>query len=92
MTERRRSVQEDYNRKHGIEPKSVRKEVRAIIEATIAAEEPGSYQVEDIVDRDEILGIIEGLETLMMEEAEKLNFEKAAELRDQIMELKKNLS
>lgn len=92
VTERRRSVQEDYNRKHGIEPKSVRKEVRAIIEATIAAEEPGSYQVEDIVDRDEILGIIEGLETLMMEEAEKLNFEKAAELRDQIMELKKNLS
>lgn len=92
VTERRRSVQEAYNREHGIEPKSVRKEVRAIIEATLAAEESASYEVENVVDRDEILGIIEGLETLMMEEAEKLNFEKAAELRDQIVDLKKKLS
>lgn len=92
VTERRRSVQEAYNKEHGIQPKSVRKEVRAIIEATIAAEESASYDVENVVDKEEILGIIEGLESLMMDAAEKLNFEKAAEFRDQIIALKKKIS
>ncbi len=92
VTERRRSVQEAYNKEYGIQPKSVRKEVRAIIEATIAAEESASYDVENVVDKEEIFGIIEGLESLMMDAAEKLNFEKAAEFRDQIIALKKKIS
>lgn len=43
-TERRRSIQDRYNREHGITPKSVQKSVRAVIEATKPAEDEGSYK------------------------------------------------
>ena len=91
ITFRRRKIQEDYNRKNGITPRSVNKDIREIIEATKTLE--GFEKIgESVVDREEILEIIKGLKEQMMIEAEKLNFEKAAELRDEITELKKKLN
>ncbi|NLM06735.1 MAG: excinuclease ABC subunit UvrB [Tissierellia bacterium] len=90
ITKRRRKIQEEYNGKHSIIPRSVQKDIRDIIAATVAAEDKPSYG-NKTVDRDEIEAIIEGLEIVMMEEAEKLNFEKAAEIRDKIIDLKKKI-
>ena len=86
-TNRRRSIQEEYNIKHNITPRSIKKEVRDIIEATIVAEDQVKY--EDNFTNDEIQAIIQGLESTMLKEAESLNFEKAAGLRDKIIELRK---
>ena len=86
-TNRRREIQDDFNKKHGIKPKSVSKGIRDIIEATIVAEEEAKF--EDSFSRDEIESMIIGLEGAMLKAAEELNFEKAAELRDKIIELKK---
>ena len=86
-TNRRRSIQEEYNIKHNITPRSIKKEVRDIIEATIVAEDQVKY--EDNFTNEEIQAIIQGLESTMLKEAESLNFEKAAGLRDKIIELRK---
>ncbi|HZJ98892.1 MAG TPA: excinuclease ABC subunit UvrB [Tissierellaceae bacterium] len=86
-TNRRREIQDNFNKEHGITPKSVSKGIRDIIEATIVAEEEVKF--EDSFSRDEIESMIIGLEEAMLKAAEELNFEKAAELRDKIIELKK---
>lgn len=86
-TNRRREIQEAYNIKHNITPQSIKKGVRDIIEATIVAEDEVKY--EDSFTNEEIEAIIQGLESSMLKEAESLNFEKAAELRDKIIELRK---
>lgn len=88
-TYRRRKIQDDYNREHNIEPQSIKKGIREIIEATMVAEEEVKY--EETFSKEEIEGMIEGLETVMLKAAEELNFEKAAEIRDKIIELKKKL-
>lgn len=88
-TNRRRKIQAEYNKKHNITPKTIKKGVRDIIEATIVAEEEVEYK--DSFTREEIEEIIGSLETEMLKAAEELNFEKAAELRDKIIELKKKL-
>ena len=88
-TNRRRKIQAEYNKNHNITPKTIKKGVRDIIEATIVAEEEVEYK--DSFTREEIEGIIGSLETEMLKAAEELNFEKAAELRDKIIELKKKL-
>ncbi len=86
-TNRRRNIQDDFNKKHGIIPRSISKGIRDIIEATIVAEEEVKF--EDSFSRDEIESMIIGLEEAMLKAAEELNFEKAAELRDKVIELKK---
>ena len=88
-TNRRREIQEAYNIENDIEPKSIMKGVRDIIEATLVAEEEEIY--EDDFSRQEIESIIVGLESTMLEAAEKLEFERAAEIRDKIIQLKKRL-
>ncbi len=88
-TNRRRLIQDEFNKKNNIIPKSIKKGVREIIEATMVAEEEVKY--EESFSKEEIQGMIEGLETAMLKAAEELNFEKAAELRDKIIELKKRL-
>ncbi|WMM23725.1 excinuclease ABC subunit UvrB [Tissierella sp. MB52-C2] len=88
-TNRRREIQDQYNKEHNIIPRSIKKDVRQIIEATMVAEEEAKY--EETFSKDEIQGMIEGLETAMLKAAEELSFEKAAELRDKIIELKKKL-
>lgn len=88
-TNRRREIQAKYNEEHGITPRSISKGIRDIIEATIVAEDEPKF--EDSFSKDEIESMIVGLEQAMLLAAEELNFEKAAELRDKIIELKKML-
>ena len=89
-TNRRRKIQNEYNIKHNIIPRSIVKGVRDVIEATKVVEEEGKYADEKL-SKENILETIEGLKEEMLKEAEMLNFEKAAELRDRIAELKKGL-
>mgnify|MGYP006278545363 CR=1 FL=1 len=92
-TNRRRSIQKEYNEEHGITPVTIKKSIKDIIKATTAAEDEGKYDVEEYktMTKEEIEDSIISLETEMMEAAEALQFERAAELRDKIDELKKHL-
>jgi excinuclease ABC subunit B len=78
-TERRRGIQQEFNRVHGIEPESVRKK---IFEQIRAREEEKEIYTE------ELPLLLEDLEREMLEAAQRLEFEKAAQLRDKIQELK----
>lgn len=88
-TERRRSIQQRYNEEHGITPRSIEKSVRAVIEATRPAEEKGykGKKPEELTTR-ELRKYLEELEKEMRQAADDLQFERAAELRDQIFEYK----
>lgn len=88
-TNRRRLIQAEYNKENNIEPHSVQKNIREIIEATMVAEDAVKY--DENFSKEEISGMIEGLESVMLKAAEELDFEKAAEMRDKIIELKKKL-
>lgn len=93
-TKRRRAIQSAYNEKHHIVPKTINKEIRASIEATKIAEEVASYDLNSVgklKDKADIGDAIIILKSEMIEAAEKLEFEKAAQLRDKIMELEKKL-
>ena len=93
-TERRRAIQSAYNEEHNIVPKTIHKEIRASIEATKIAEEDGAYDLSDVSklkDKRDIGDAIIIMKSEMMEAAENLEFEKAAQLRDKIMELEKKL-
>jgi len=90
-TNRRRAVQEAYNKAHGITPATVEKSVRAIMEATKAAEESDLfYETRSVSEltKKEISELIKRLEKDMRDAAANLQFERAAELRDKIFELK----
>jgi len=86
-TNRRREIQDKYNKEHNITPKTVIKGVRDIIEATKTAEEEADYKVKGKYKNVEEY-IIE-LEKEMLKAAESLEFEKAAHYRDEIRELQK---
>jgi excinuclease ABC subunit B len=90
-TNRRRSIQIRFNEEHGITPQTIRKAVRDIIEATMAAEEKATYSVlEDVLEsKEDIQQVLAGLEKEMSQAAERLDFERAAALRDRIFELRK---
>ena len=95
-TNRRRLIQLAYNRKHGIVPETVRKEVRTIVAATPmgqARHEISTQAVKSLGhryrSRDELEAIIAGLEEEMLECARKLEFERAAAIRDQIRILRR---
>jgi excinuclease ABC subunit B len=85
-TNRRRAIQAAYNTEHQIEPSSVKKEVRDIIEATRVAEEQEPYAVTEASP--ELGKRIRELEVAMLDAAEALEFERAAKLRDEIHWLK----
>ncbi|MGI6127261.1 MAG: excinuclease ABC subunit UvrB [Planifilum sp.] len=90
-TERRRRIQQAFNEKHGIVPQTVRKAVREVIEATKVAEEKAPYgKALDVASmgKKERRNLISQLEREMKEAARNLEFERAAELRDMIIELK----
>ena len=90
-TKRRREIQIEYNEKHGITPQTIQKDIRDVIRATIAAEEQEDYSPAEGLkkltkkDREQV---ILNMEKEMKEAAKALNFERAAELRDLILELK----
>jgi excinuclease ABC subunit B len=92
-TKRRRSIQEAYNREHGITPQGIRKAVRDITERVVkaVAEARGTYTVETPATREETARLIKELETQMKAAAKALEFEKAALIRDRIIELRKEL-
>jgi excinuclease ABC subunit B len=90
-TKRRRAIQEAYNRKHGIVPQTVKKEIRDVIRATYAAEEKETYDTKPSyskMTKKEREKLIADLEKEMKEAAKALDFERAAQLRDIIFELK----
>ncbi|EAD1984661.1 excinuclease ABC subunit UvrB [Listeria monocytogenes] len=89
-TERRRKIQIEYNEKHGITPKTIKKEIRGIIAATSAADEREAVKQHDLnkMSKKERDVFIEGMEHEMKEAAKALDFERAAELRDALLEIK----
>ncbi|MBA4603522.1 excinuclease ABC subunit UvrB [Thermoactinomyces mirandus] len=90
-TERRRQIQIAYNQKHGIVPRTIQKKVRDVIEATKVAEQTAEYITGKKVkkmSKQERNKLIKRLEKEMKQFARELNFERAAELRDLIIELK----
>lgn len=90
-TERRRDIQIAHNEKHGIQPATVKKAVRSVIEATKVAEETEEYQVAPNMakmGKKERANMVARLEKEMKQAAKDLQFERAAELRDMIIELK----
>ncbi|WP_377520698.1 excinuclease ABC subunit UvrB [Priestia megaterium] len=90
-TKRRRSIQEAYNEEHDITPTTIQKEVRGSIRATVVAEDTETYEEApafDKLNKKEKAKLVEEMEQEMKEAAKALNFERAAELRDLILELK----
>lgn len=92
-TRRRREIQEKYNEEHGIMPQTIQKDIRDSIRATHVAEEGEEYK-EDLapslakLPKKERLKVMASMEKEMKEAAKALNFERAAELRDLLLELK----
>lgn len=91
-TGRRREKQMAYNEEHNIVPKTIKKEVRDVIRATMAAEDTEKYDSKskaiEKLPKKEKEKVLEQMEKEMKEAAKALDFEKAAELRDIIFELK----
>ncbi len=92
-TERRRSIQEAYNKEHGITPTTIKKAVRDLITVSRAVAETEDKLKKDpeSMTRKELTKLIGQVEKQMRAAAADLNFEQAAELRDKMIELKKNL-
>jgi len=92
-TARRRAKQLAFNREHGITPQTVQKAVRRVIEATRAAETPAPYYAaaSKRMSRAELKKLIAKLEKEMKQAARRLEFERAAELRDALIELRLQL-
>lgn len=87
-TNRRRKIQQEYNEEHGITPKTIQKSVRDAIKASIIEEAGARYNI----GKDEsIQDVINKLTDEMLKYAAAMEFEKAAELRDQIKELESGL-
>ncbi len=92
-TERRRGRQEAYNREHGIIPQGIQKDVRDITERVKAvAETTTPYITHDDIPREDLTRLIKDLESQMKTASRALEFEKAALLRDQIIDLRKVLA
>ncbi|MBC1285725.1 excinuclease ABC subunit UvrB [Listeria booriae] len=89
-TARRREIQEAYNEKHGITPQTIIKDVRGVIAATTAAEQREADHLKDLskMNKKEREAFIEELEHEMKDAAKALDFERAAQLRDTLLELK----
>ena len=93
-TYRRRRIQEEYNREHGIEAASIVKEIRDITDhVRMVAEEKAEYDagVPAGMPKDELLRLVKELESQMKTAAKNLEFEKAAALRDRVVELRREL-
>ncbi|MFE6074280.1 excinuclease ABC subunit UvrB [Paenibacillus sp. NPDC057886] len=89
-TERRRAIQIEYNEEHGITPQTIRKKVRDVIEATKVAESKKDYLTgaAEKMSKKDRQSLIQRLEAEMKDAAKNLQFERAAELRDALLELR----
>ena len=91
-TARRRSLQTEHNSAHGIEPEGIRKAVRDIAESLRQVAEPrAAYSVRADMQKDDLARVIKELELEMKEAARQLEFERAALLRDEMVDLKRLL-
>ncbi len=89
-THRRRQIQKAYNKEHGITPQGIRKAIKDITERVRAvAETRTPYIATTPATKDDVVRLIKELETQMKTAARSLEFEKAALLRDRIIELRK---
>lgn len=89
-TARRRWIQEDYNREHGITPQGIKKAIKDITERVQAVAETRAAYMDSPVSKEEIAQLIKQLESQMKAAARNLEFEKAAMIRDRIVELRKD--
>ena len=92
-TNRRRSIQQKYNEEHGITPQTIKKSVRDLISISkkVAKEEVEFKKDPESMSKKELEKLIAEVQKKMQKAAAELNFEAAAELRDKMIELKKNL-
>jgi excinuclease ABC subunit B len=91
-TNRRRTIQMEYNEKHGITPQTIKKELFDLIKVTASVEDRTNTKLEkdpESMSREEIIKYIKKTEKEMRSAATDLDFEKAAMLRDRIIEAKK---
>ena len=93
-TNRRREIQERYNEEHGITPTTIKKAVRDLIAVSkaVAQTEMNLKNDPESMSTKVLKNLIQQLEKQMRQAATDLNFEQAAELRDKMSELKKNLA
>jgi excinuclease ABC subunit B len=89
-TGRRRQVQEAYNKEHGITPQGIRKAVKDITERVQAVAETRTPYTVTSISKEEMLQLIKQLESEMKAAARNLEFERAAMIRDRIIELRKD--
>ncbi|MCL1916810.1 MAG: excinuclease ABC subunit UvrB [Peptococcaceae bacterium] len=88
-TDRRRALQMDYNKVHNIVPMGIQKKIRDVPQATMVAQQQGAYKTSvDRLSEEQKAEFIQSLEKEMLEAAKALDFERAAELRDAVIELK----
>ena len=86
-TERRRKIQDEYNKQHNIKPTSIVKDIRELISNNEEIEE----KVEQKLSKQDTIDLINKIESEMKEAAKNLEFERATELRDILFELKVNI-
>jgi excinuclease ABC subunit B len=89
-TRRRRQIQETYNRDHGITPQGIRKAIKDITERVRAVAETRAPYLAVPIAKEDIARLIKELESQMKTASRNLDFEKAALLRDRIIELRKD--
>ena len=90
-TDRRRRIQVEYNREHGIEPEGIHKAVRDITERLGKVAETGPQYKTGDIPKDELMRMIKDFEKQMKDAAKNLEFEKAALLRDRVVEFRREL-
>ena len=88
-TQRRRKIQEAYNREHGITPQGIRKAIRDITERVKAVAETKTPYVATPILKEDVARLIKELESQMRIAARNLDFERAALIRDRILDLRK---
>ena len=94
-TERRRAIQQKYNEEHNITPKTIQKAVRDLISISRAAEPKDTMNLEkdyESMSRRELEKVARQIEKNMHRAAAELNFEEAAQLRDQMIEVRKHIN
>jgi excinuclease ABC subunit B len=91
-TYRRRGIQMEYNEEHGITPVGISKSIRDLSDQVRAvAEERVQYDVSDSIPKDELARLVKDLEGQMKQAAKNLEFERAAALRDQVVEMRRRM-
>ena len=89
-TERRRKIQTEFNKKHGITPTTIKKNIAEIIQVTKSTKDV--EEINEEFSHEQVENILINLESEMYKAAEELDFERAAEIRDQIAKLKREFA